>query len=230
MADAAKHNRELEELPFPTEAAAKKARFELYGFMTVLEHAKPEKNISKETLEADRKMAQFAKQWSIGMAFNEYIGQWVLSFNFKNSPSIMAPIFSAIFAMEEKLKDIRAADFGTPEVNKRTAPTYGEEALPSSIPTIDSFYAKILDKIPPSDGKNVLLQYQAHFPDPFRRRTTQEDFAANIAVACGMSLEDFFNITGMRSFVKMCWDNAGYLLSNAGFNGVTSSAGTMPGF
>jgi hypothetical protein len=231
MATAAKHNRDLEELPFPTEAAAKKARFELYGLLTVMEHNTPQKGTPEATIREDREVAQFAKQWSIGFEFNPHLEQWMLTFKFKNSPTLMSPIFNAIFAMEEKLKDIREKDFAPGfQPNARTAPAYGEEALPSSIPTIAAFYETLLDKMPPSEGKNLLLRKKDYFPDPFRRRTTQEEFSDRLAQACGLTPDDFFAITGMRSFASMCWANSGYLLSSAGFNSVTATAGTMPGF
>jgi hypothetical protein len=82
------------ELPFPTPERAKKARFELYGFINCLLDSK---------LASDKEDGQWAKSWSIAIRENEATGQWYLRFSQRNTIDETNAIFSVIAAMEEKI-------------------------------------------------------------------------------------------------------------------------------
>lgn len=82
------------ELAFESKERAKKARFELYGFINCL-------IASKST--ADKEEGEVAKSWAISLRENEETGEWYLRFAQRNTKSETAAIFAAIETLEGKI-------------------------------------------------------------------------------------------------------------------------------
>lgn len=205
----------LDEIGFPTEGEAKKARFQLYGFIAALEHEKPKKNIPEAEVKKDREMAKLAKQWSIGVDFSQYTGNWELSFTYKNSPLILSPIYNVIHQMEEKLKDIRLKEYNAAHAPKATLANYvSTPAGPptDNLPDLPSFYGRLIEKLPSKETQTFVRQHLADLPNPYVDRESEEILTEKIISACGTPADEFFRIPGMTTFCKLVWDNAGYLV------------------
>lgn len=215
-----------------TEVAAKKARFELYGFINALDREEPKKGQDARQWAEDKRIAQLARQWAISLSFNEHTGKWILTLKQKNTSEHIGAIADVIAQMEEELKQkgVGMTDPASPQILRERIPDIHEslarqaqtradleakvqsiaqeDAQSASHPPPAEFYQKFAERYLTPEVRAIVAPYYGELPNPFASYAGKDSFTSAMAQALGKPDEEFFAIIGLRTYASMVWDNA----------------------
>ena len=220
------------EIERDTEKEAKKARFDIYGYINALDSEKPKKGQAEAKWAEDKRIAQLARQWAVSLSFNEHTGKWVITLRQKNTREDIGAVSDLIFQMEEELKQkgIGMTDPASPQILRERIPDIHEslarqaqtradlEAKVQSIASDDAsnashpppaeFYQRFAERYLTPEVRAIVAPYYGELPNPFASYAGKDSFTSMMAQALGKTEEEFFAIIGLRTYASMVWDNA----------------------
>lgn len=207
------------ELEYSTDTEAKKARFDLYGFINALDRPEPKKGQATQEWHEDQKVARLARQWSISLSQNEFTGKYVLTMKQKNSREALGVVADVLMQMEQAIAQAQGKDatpytalFASPQsdhpVSGNEEEIEVEQAPLPTLPTPEQFYTDQANKYLREEAKTFILSGIKMLPDPFADYEGKDSFASAFAASLALSLEDFYAKTGMMTFTSRVWDNS----------------------